>query len=63
MLLMYSVTSCFIGVVLIGLREIERQRRVRHRQKRLIRAMREVVVKQRRGDGTHSGERFQRSWT
>jgi hypothetical protein len=59
---MYAVSSCLGGVLLIGLREMKRQRRVRHRQKRLFRAIREVVIKQRLGDVVQSTERFERSW-
>jgi hypothetical protein len=44
MFLMYAVSSCLGGVLLIGLREMKRQRRLRHDQKRLSRAIREAVL-------------------
>jgi hypothetical protein len=44
MFLMYTVSSCLGGVLLIGLREMKRQRRLRHDQKRLSRAIREAVL-------------------
>ncbi len=45
MYLIYSVISCLIGILLVGMREMMIQhRRLRHRQERLIRAIREVVL-------------------
>jgi len=45
MYLMYCVSSCFIGVLLLAFREVMRQRLVRCRQERLCRAIRGVVAR------------------
>jgi hypothetical protein len=62
MILIYSVTSCLIGILLIGLREMKRQLHLRHQQKRMIRAFREMIISQQCGAVAELEERFQTSW-